>query len=181
MTCIAGLEHAGGITIGGDTAGVAGHDLTIRRDGKVFRNGPYMIGFTTSFRMGQVLRYRFVPPPLPPRRLDRFMAVDFVDAVQTALHSAGWLLSEKGRMTGGEFLVGAAGRLYAVHSDFQIARAASAYNAVGSGGRVALGALHATARAGMSPRQRVRAALSAAAALDAAVAPPFHIRTLAAA
>ena len=38
MTCIAGLVDSNGdIYIGGDSAGVAGYDLTIRADEKVFK------------------------------------------------------------------------------------------------------------------------------------------------
>jgi hypothetical protein len=51
MTCIVGLVDGGRVWLGGDSAGVSGWDLTVRADRKVFRNGPYVMGFTTSFRM----------------------------------------------------------------------------------------------------------------------------------
>ena len=51
--------------IGGDRAGVAGLSLTVRADEKVFQNGEFLMGFTTSFRMGQLLRYSLKPPPPP--------------------------------------------------------------------------------------------------------------------
>lgn len=62
MTCIVGLVDKGSIYMGGDSAGVAGLSVTTRADEKVFLNGPFIMGFTTSFRMGQILRYKFVPP-----------------------------------------------------------------------------------------------------------------------
>lgn len=45
MTCIVGLAVNGKTYIGGDSAGVGGYDLTIRRDAKVFTNGEFAMGF----------------------------------------------------------------------------------------------------------------------------------------
>jgi hypothetical protein len=57
MTAIVGLTDNGTVHIGGDSAGVSDWSLTIRADSKVFTNGPYVMGFTTSLRMGQLPRY----------------------------------------------------------------------------------------------------------------------------
>ena len=35
---------------------------TVEKDEKVFQNGDFLISFTSSFRMGQLLRYAFEPP-----------------------------------------------------------------------------------------------------------------------
>lgn len=64
MTCIVGVTHKGRVYMGGDSAGVSGLDLTVRKDQKVFRNGEFAIGFTSSFRMGQILQYVFFPPEI---------------------------------------------------------------------------------------------------------------------
>ena len=64
MTCIVGLVHADGVTIGADSAGCDGAwGIVTRADTKLFHNGPFLFGFTSSFRMGQLLRYAFKPPP----------------------------------------------------------------------------------------------------------------------
>ena len=52
MTCIVGLIDGRRVWMGGDSAGVSGLDITVRADAKVFRNGDFLIGFTSSFRMG---------------------------------------------------------------------------------------------------------------------------------
>jgi hypothetical protein len=52
VTAIVGLVHEGTVYIGGDSAGVSGYSMTVRADAKVFTVGPYLLGFTTSFRMG---------------------------------------------------------------------------------------------------------------------------------
>jgi len=178
VTCIVGIEHptatGGRVYIGGDSACVASYDLTIRSDAKVFRNGPYVMGFTTSFRMGQILRYKLeAPDPGGTEDLERFMATTFIDAVRTSLTDAGWMKKENSREEGGTFLVGVAGALFAVHSDFQVARTLTGYDAVGCGSDLALGALYATR--GRSPGYRLGAALRAAEHHSTGVAGPFTI------
>ena len=64
MTCIVGLVMPDGIYVGGDSAGVGGYSLTVRADEKVFINSGFIFGFTSSFRMGQILRFGFAPPKL---------------------------------------------------------------------------------------------------------------------
>ena len=56
MTCIAGLIEDGNIWIGGDSAAVTHYRMMKRADTKVFINGPFLIGFTSSYRMGQILQ-----------------------------------------------------------------------------------------------------------------------------
>src|SRR5690606_9234922 len=91
MTCIAGLRtNDGRVYIGGDSAGVAGLSLQVRADQKVFVNGGFLFGFTSSFRMGQVLRHSFTPPNRhPDKDVMAFMVTEFVDAVRNAFKSAG--------------------------------------------------------------------------------------------
>lgn len=172
MTAIVGLVHDGGVYIGGDSAGVSGLQLTVRADSKVFRNGPYLFGFTTSFRMGQLIHHALTPPK-PKGPLERFMSTTFIDAIRACLKDGGWARRENDREEGGTFLVGVAGRLFVVYEDYQVGQAADGYAAVGCGDQVALGALYATAGAGMPPRRRVRLALSAAERFSAGVRAPF--------
>jgi hypothetical protein len=172
MTCIVGIEHDDGVLIGGDSAGLAGWSKTIRADEKVFTVGPYAMGFTTSFRMGQLLRYS-LDVPAPDADVDRFMATTFVDAVRRTLKDGGWATTTEGQETGGVFLVGVAGRLYRVSSDYQFGRAADGYQAVGCGGDIALGSLHTTSQYDIAPDTRATLALEAAAALSGGVAGPF--------
>ena len=172
MTAIVGLAHAGSVYIGGDSAGVAGMSLTVRADAKVFRKKRYLFGFTTSFRMGQLIRYSLTLPK-PTGNLDAFMSTTFVDALRDCLKSGGWAAKENEREEGGTFLVGVRGRLYAVHDDYQVAKAADGFAAVGCGDQIALGALFATAGTGLSPRRRVLGALAAAERFSAGVRGPF--------
>jgi hypothetical protein len=173
MTAVVGLVHAGAIHIGGDSAGVgSGWGLTVRADPKVFRNGPYLFGFTSSFRMGQLLRYAF-DVPAPDGDVERFMSTTFIDAVRSCLKEGGWAKKESEREEGGNFLVGVAGRLFEVCSDFQVCEPIVGYAAVGCGYQLALGALYATARTRMAPARRIEIALRAAERFSAGVRGPF--------
>lgn len=172
MTAIVGLVHDDTVYIGGDSAGVSGLQLTVRADTKVFRNGPYLFGFTTSFRMGQLIHHALTPPA-PKGRLERFMSTTFIDAIRDCLKQGGWARKENEREEGGTFLVGVQGRLFVVYDDYQVGQAADGYAAVGCGDQIALGALYATAGLGMPPRKRVRLALAAAERFSAGVRAPF--------
>src|SRR4051812_42965869 len=111
MTAIVGLVHDGTVHIGGDSAGGGGYSLTIRADAKVFTNGPYVMGFTSSFRMGQLLHHALKPPE-PDGDLEAFMTTTFIDAVRECLKTGGWAAKENEREEGGVFLVGVHGRLF---------------------------------------------------------------------
>ncbi|MDH6435597.1 ATP-dependent protease HslVU (ClpYQ) peptidase subunit [Streptomyces sp. SAI-144] len=172
MTVIVGLVHRKRVHLAGDSAGVGGYQLTIRRDPKVFTNGPYVFGFTTSFRMGQLLHHAFQPPH-PEGDLNRFMATTFINAVRTCLKDGGWARKDAEQEQAGNFLVGIHGRLFAIESDYQVAEPSDRYAAVGCGEELALGALHATGSLDLTPRQRLTAALRAADHHSAGVAAPY--------
>ena len=91
ITCIVRLEFDGKVWIGADSAGVAGYSLVIRADEKVFIKNDFIFGFTDSFRMGQLLRYRFEPPKHhPDDDLMEFMSTDFIDAVRKCFKDYGF-------------------------------------------------------------------------------------------
>jgi ATP-dependent protease HslVU (ClpYQ) peptidase subunit len=172
MTAIVGLVHNRTVYIGGDSAGASGWSLTVRADAKVFHNNGYLFGFTTSFRMGQLIRYA-LKPPKPVGETDRFMATTFIDAVRECLKEGGWARKDSDREEGGTFLVGVRGRLFTIYDDYQVAEAADGYAAVGCGDELALGALFATSGTRMAPQRRIELALRAAERFSAGVRGPF--------
>lgn len=174
MTCIVGLVDNGEVYMGGDSAGVAGLSITIRNDEKVFTNGPFIIGFTSSFRMGQLLRFKFAPPKQTNDISDyEFMVTDFIDAVRKCFAMNGFgNLQDRSHNVGGSFLVGYNGVLYSVDSDFQVGIPTKGYDAVGCGADLALGALFVS-EGMLSPTERVQRALEAAEAFSGGVSAPF--------
>lgn len=177
MTCIVGIEHGGGVLIGGDSAATAGWRQTIRADQKVFITGPYVMGYTGSPRAAQLLRYRLNVSAPDTWDVDRFIATTFIDAVRATFKEGGLAKIESSQEgTGGSaFLIGIKGRLYAIYDDYQFSRAVAGHLAVGCGDEIALGSLHTTARFNLPPRTRAEYALQASAAISAGVAAPFTI------
>ncbi len=175
MTCIAGLVHDGAVYLAGDSAGCSGWNLTVRADPKVFVNGSYVMGFTTSFRMGQLLRYAFTPPEPDTADLHRFMCTAFTDALRQCLKDGGWAEKEQERERGGIFLAGTHGRLFVIHDDYQVGEPADPFAAVGCGAALALGALPATEAGKMNPQKRLETALAAAERFSNGVRGPFTI------
>jgi ATP-dependent protease HslVU (ClpYQ) peptidase subunit len=177
VTCIVGVVENNKVYIGGDSAGVAGYSLTIRKDKKVFRNGEFLIGGTSSFRMIQLLHYAFEPPPYDENiDLEKYMATAFVDAIRECFKRGGYAQVESQQESGGHFLIGFRGRLFHVEADYQVGEALSSYDAVGCGADVALGCLYATPD--MQSLKRIELALRAAEAHSAGVRAPFFIESL---
>jgi ATP-dependent protease HslVU (ClpYQ) peptidase subunit len=174
MTCIAAVTDGSTVWMGGDSAGSSSWDIVTRKDPKVFRNGEMLIGFTTSFRMGQLLAHRFTPPTLREGQdVYAFMVTDFVDAVRQCLKDGGFAKKDGDREEGGTFLVGFRGRLFEVSDDYQVGEAADTYAAVGCGHAYAKGSLFATEA--RNPADRIRSALAAAERHSNGVRGPFTI------
>lgn len=179
MTCIVGLVDKGTVYIGADSLGVgSSYECIVRADRKVFRNGDFIMGFTTSFRMGQLLTFKLKPPK---RHADidpyEYMVTDFVDAVRDCLKSGGYATKDKEAEVGGTFLVGYAGRLFKVEGDYQVGEAFNGMMACGCGADFALGSLFSSTDVN-SAETRVRNALSAAEQFSAGVRAPFFVETL---
>ncbi|AMX93666.1 MULTISPECIES: hypothetical protein [Mesorhizobium] len=162
MTCIVGLIDNGKVYIGADSAAVSGESIEVRANRKVFRNGPYVIGFTGSYRVGQMLEYA----SLPKMECKDVMAHLVLNVVEKLKEISGKDIDE--------LLVGHGGRLFKVSSDYSVAEYSS-YVAAGEGGPYAQGKLHGGVG---DPRDRVLAALEAAQTHCNGVRAPFHIEVV---
>jgi ATP-dependent protease HslVU (ClpYQ) peptidase subunit len=177
VTAIAGFVHEGKVWIGGDSAGTSGWSITIRADQKVFRNDGFLFGFTTSFRMGQLLRYSFAPPGRKEGQdLYAYMVTDFINGIRDCLKLGGFATKDKEAEAGGSFLVGHGGRLFQIDTDYHVGEPADGYDAVGCGNDIAVGALFATK--GMEPSKRMEIVLQAAERHSAAVRGPFVVESI---
>jgi ATP-dependent protease HslVU (ClpYQ) peptidase subunit len=179
VTCVVGDTDGKIVTIGGDSAGVGGFDLTVRADEKVFVLGEFIFGFTTSFRMGQLLRYHLKPPEFKEGQdVFAYMVTSFVDAARTILKNGGFAQKENEVEQGGTFLVGIRGKLFAVQSDYQVAESADPFCAVGCGDQIANGAMYAMSGFELTAKQRVLKALEAAERFSAGVRRPFVVKSV---
>lgn len=177
MTCIVGIKTPSGVLLGGDTQGSGGYDKRDRLDGKVFSLGKHRrvaFGFTTSYRMGQIIRYHLTLPDLDADADEYEWAVTkFVPAARAAFKEHGYQKIENSREEAGTFLLAVRGRLFTIYDDLQVAEHDAPFAACGCGEDYAIGALHVMEKMKGAPRWKVRMALEAAARFSSGVGRKF--------
>lgn len=177
MSCIVGIIENEKVLIGGDSAGVRGLDVWVRKDPKVFKTGAFVIGCTSSFRMVQLIQFSFSPPELQNGEdVFRYMCTRFIDALRTCFRDGGFMSTSNAVESGGVFLVGYQNRPFSVESDFQVAESVEGFAAIGCGESYALGALCAMG-AEIPAFARIEKALEIAAFRSGGVRPPFVIES----
>lgn len=192
MTCIIGLVEDGDIYMGSDTAAVCGWEVRTTTEPKVFTHQVYrltgaaldnsyekmLIGFTTSFRMGQLLQYKLLLSSHPDHMTDMAYLVSlFTEDVRTCLKTGGMAEIDKNVEKGGVFLIGYHNHLYVMESDYQILPVADHMDAIGNGREYALGAMLALKET-MAPAARIDASLRIAERFCGAVRNPFTLHTM---
>jgi len=173
MTCVVGVVEGERVYIGADAAGVNGWEVRESTVPKMFVNGAFVIGYTTSFRMGQILQHHLRVTPQGTEDEMEYMVCTFVEAVRGCLKEYGFSKVENNVEEGGFFLVGYKGRLYGVERDFQVNASADGIEAMGCGRQYALGALRVLET--MPARERVVRALEVAAYYSGGVMGPFSV------
>jgi ATP-dependent protease HslVU (ClpYQ) peptidase subunit len=172
MTCIVAIKDGDSVFMGADSAGVSGYFIQSRTDPKIYKVGEFMFGFTSSFRMGQLLGHAFNEPEHDDGvTVEKFMATTFIDAVRTCLKNGGYAKKDNEVEIGGNFLVAYKGRLFNVDSDYQVGESRLGFDAVGCGAEIALGSLFSTAK--KHPKKRIQIALEAAEQFSCGVRGPF--------
>lgn len=176
MTCIVAMIKDNIVYMGGESAGTNEYfHQNLRRDSKVFRKGDMVIGFTSSFRMGSILRYKFVVPDKPTNQtIDEYMNTTFIDAVRKLFKVEGFATIENNSESGGNFLVGYKGRIFVIEEDYQIGESLEPFFAVGCGAQLALGALSAMYESDWDNPRILEIALNAACKYNAGCRGPFN-------
>ncbi len=182
MTCIIGLVDKDNVWMGVDTFGSDGYVGVERTDRKMFVPegvNHALISYITSFRMGQILMYEedlFKELDVIKRRIDhKYMVKKFIPKVQKAFEKGGFGKEKDGEKEGGCFLVAYKGMLFDIAEDYQVGICSSGYVADGCGSEFALGSLATTEEMIMKPKDRILAALRAAAMYSVGVSGPFFI------
>lgn len=184
MTCIVGVACDDSVYIGSDSCTSWGGLQDVAEWPKVWHVGgqlgtPLMVmGFCGAHHIPEVLRHAWTPPERVSADLDAY-AFAVVQSWRAALRESGQLGTVDGRdQMDGAALLAMADRLFFVSSDFHATEHRSGYMAIGSGEEVAIGAMWTLRLQPIGGREKVRAALRAAAAHAHGVRPPFTIATL---
>lgn len=170
MTCIVAIVDGGKVHMGADSAASSGWDMRVSGVSKLFTKGPYIFGFTYSFRMGQILHH-MVDYPESETYDETFMVREFTEVVRDRLKALGFSKINSNQEEGGKFVVGVRGHLYEIDSDFQVQHYPEGFTAVGCGAPYALGSIHSTK--GLPVLLRIDKALEAAEHFSNGVRGPF--------
>jgi len=181
MTCIVGLELEGKVYIGGDSAGASGWEVRAVNTPKVFINGEFLIGYTSSFRMGQILQHIWEPPQHAAGRSDmKYMVADVAESIREVLKKNGFSKVDNNVEEGGFFLCGYRGKLYCIEDSYQVISHEDRFDAIGCGRDYALGVLwqHPALKYHKDPTKLMLASLQTAAHFSGGVMGPFKILSI---
>lgn len=144
MTCIVAAVRNGIGVMGSDSLGSNGqtkneylHGKIVSKEIPTLEGGkPILMGFTSSFRLGDLIRHSLTPPVFSGDAYE-WMVSSFIPRLKADLKDAEY--DVKGN--GCNFLVIIDNRVFEVQDDFSVLEAANGYASVGSGEVVALGAM----------------------------------------
>ena len=171
MTCIVGLVDQDRVIIGGDSAATAGNAISIWSDPKVFKVGDFIFGCEGSFRMIQLMKYKFIPPKIKPKDVFKYLCTDFPDEIMRLMKEG--FFSDPGKF--GSFLVGYKNRLFEFDYDLQVGENINGMASICAGADIALGSLYTSRGSVLTSDQRVLKALEASAFYCTSVEKPFRL------
>jgi len=182
MTTIAAIQGDDFAVIGFDsrlTRGEGGRVYTMpRSNGKVVKNGNYLIGAAGDLRainlVSDVLK---LPDPdsFVQAKLDKFFTTTIVPKIRSCFEDAGY---GKDGSQESDLLVCVNGQIYELGTGYDWNRDSSGIYGIGSGGDYAVGALHSIVEKGIGieeAKECVKLALEIALKLDSASGPPVNL------
>lgn len=184
MTTVAAIQGDGWVVVGYDSRVTENNEkiFTLTKDnGKIIKNGNYLLGAAGDMRAINLLAHVFKPPAVNPTvyglKLDKFITAVFIPELKKCFEEASY--SKDGDMES-QVIVIVNGTIYEIGNDYSWAHDESGIYAIGSGGDYAISALLAT----METRKRtlgtakilIRQAITIAAKLDPSTSPPIYIQ-----
>jgi len=177
MTLITAINENGNIHMCGDSIGSNGYTKLQMKHPKVFKNGELLIGYTTSFRMGQLLEHTLTPPKHYDDETNTYYIINkLVPAIIKLFKEHQFLTKRDEEIIGGNFIIGYKGELWEIQNDFAALQTNQNYTAVGAGEAYAMGALATTTH--MKPVERLQAVHKAVEEHCAMVAGPHHTQSI---
>ena len=190
MTCIVGIKTASGVILAADSLGSSNGlkqefstakliriAVDSRQDGVFAGEIPILIGYTHSFRMGNILKHCLKPPEITGS-VDKYLVSKFIPELMRCFEQEGFAREDNKVKSGGEFLLGIAGRLFTVQSDYSVIEPEEGYTAIGSGQEIALGALYAYEDCNIEERDSAIGAVSAASKFSTTVGGTVHTMSI---
>lgn len=183
MTCIIGYidEKHKRVYMGADSCASNGFSKNSRKDKKIFKpesNDNFLVSFTSSYRMGQLLMYSDIFPTeeeIQANNLEinhKYIVSVLIPEIQDLFINNGFGDSKEG----GIFLIAYKDKLFKVESDYQVCEELSDYSCGGSGEYHAYGCLYVLEKHKDIPINiKVHIALQCASHYCVGVEEPFYI------
>lgn len=173
MTCIVALKNGEGVFLAGDRRGSNGYTYT-RWGAKVFKVGKFAFGYTTSFRMGQLLQYHWNPPKLKEDQdIAQYLYVDVLNSIKKLFSDDRF--DQKGN-EGGTFIMAYSGMVFTIQEDYGMNEVLD-YASVGCGSDEAEAVLYALDKIAspLGSEERITLAIEAANARKVGVSKELDI------
>lgn len=134
MTCIVAWKtEDDNVVLAGDKKGSNGYTADIVKEPKVFRNKDFMIGYTSSFRMGQILKHVWTPPQRKiDQTTDNYMYCDVVNSLRKTMKDNGFLNTDN-KDKSGTFIIVYENRIFLHQDEFSLLEFESKVTACGCG------------------------------------------------
>jgi len=133
MTCIVGLQTDDGVYMAADSVAWSRHEASTVLHPKIFPVGELLIGYTSTFRFGQLLQYRLDMPEHVPGETDMQFLMNVVTNIRKLLEEAKHATVSNSVAEGGQALIAYRGQLYCLQTDFSIIAYKEPMDGVGSG------------------------------------------------
>lgn len=184
MTLVIAVADEKRAVMGGDSgsASLAAAGMVTVRNPKVFRAGPFLVGFALSWRFGQILQYHVEwPEPEPGCDLLRFAITEVGPRIRTAVVEHGFMApQDDNTKRDAQAILALRNQIFGINGRFEVAQLQEPYIAIGSGHQVAYGSLYATqTRTDLSLERRVELALEAGCEYVPGLRRPFIIEATA--
>jgi ATP-dependent protease HslVU (ClpYQ) peptidase subunit len=145
MTCIIAWfdNKEKKVIMAGDKTGSNGWDRDLVKEPKVFKKKDFMLGYTSSFRMGQLLKHVWTPPKRTTDETDdHYLYVTVVNSFKELFKENGYGKDEKNAETG-VFLFVYKDRIFEHQADCSILERETNVQSVGCGEVFARGCMNA--------------------------------------
>lgn len=179
MTCIVGIAKDGRVYIGADSLGSDGYVKDVFKQSKVFTKEGFIIGYTSSYRMGQLLERSWSPPKRKEGVEDDldYIIDEVIPSIRRSFKDGGYSEISNNKEEGGFFLMGYRGRIFIVQGDFSVLEPVSGYTSTGSGEAFAKGSLYST-EGEKDIKKRITLAIEAASRHCSSVGLPVSIKVM---
>lgn len=175
MTCIIGYKTEKGTFLGADSLGSNGHTKAEYTTPKLFKVYDMVIGYTTTYRFGQILQYHMKEILVKEMDSYNYLIKIIVPEIRRCLGEHGAKHTKDNLESGGNCIIGYKNEIYELQNDFSVLSSVNGLITVGSGEDISRGAMIALKETTLNPEECIRKALEITSECVTSVGGTTHI------